>query len=182
MATVWTRLKSWNPGDTLNAADLNGEYNQGVNAFNAAFDVTTGHDHDGANSKVISYTSLTDKPVDKNVYVLPVTGSLAIGTDVCPLHHEAVESGTLTEVRARVKTAPTGDVIRIDINVGGTSIWNSGGSRLSISAGSKTNSTTTISNTGISKGNLITLDIDNVGSSVNGADLIVYLIYTAALV
>lgn len=181
MPTVWNRLKTWVSDEILTAADLNAEFDQGRTAFNSTMDETTGHDHDGVNSKAVSYLSLSDKPSDKNAYVFPITGSLAVGSDLAPLHHDAMETGVLTEVRARLKTAPTGAALKIDINVGGTSIWNSGNDRLSVSAGQLTGSTTTITNTTITKGDKLTIDIDQVGSTVAGADLIVYLIYTAAL-
>lgn len=180
MATTWSRLKTW-VAEVLTAADLNAEFDQGVNAFNAAFDINTGHDHDGANSKAVSYLSLNDKPTDKNAYIFPVTGSMAVGADRAPLHHEAIEAGTILEVRAVVKTAPTGAALIIDINVGGVSIWDSGVNRLQIAAGATAGSTTTIDNPGIVKGDLLKIDVDQVGSTVAGADLTVYLIYAGAL-
>lgn len=181
MPTVWSRVKTWVSDEILTAADLNAEFDEGVNEFNAAMNETTGHDHDGVNSKEVSYLSLTDKPTDKNAYLFPLTGSLVEGADVAPLHHEAMESGTILEVRVVVKTAPTGADLIFDINVDGTSIWNSGVDRVRVVAGATAGSTTTITNTSITKGDLIKIDVDQIGSTIAGADATVYLIYAGAL-
>ncbi len=84
---------------------------------------------------------------------------------------------TLTTVRASVTTAPTGATIIVDINESGSTILST---KLSIDATEKT-STTATSAVAISDANLaddaeITIDIDQVGSSVTGAGLKVYLI------
>ena len=86
---------------------------------------------------------------------------------------------TLTEVRASVTTAPTGANIIVDINESGSSILSP---KLSIDAGEKT-STTAVTTVGISDPNLaddaeITIDIDQVGSTVAGTGLKVRLIGT----
>lgn len=176
------RVKVWIVGEQLSAADLNAEFNNLVNFINTELvDTSTGHEHDGVDSKAVSYTDLTDKPSDRNAFVFPVTGSLTEGADKAPLWHEAFENMTLTEVRAVCKTAPTGQAIIIDINDDGTSIWNSGAERLQIAAGTTSGSTTTITNTSVGKGSIITLDIDQIGSGTAGANLTVYLIYTIQL-
>lgn len=84
---------------------------------------------------------------------------------------------TVTEVRASLTTAPTGQTLIVDINEGGTSILST---KLSIDAGEKT-STTAASAAVISDASLaddaeITVDIDQVGSVTAGAGLKVWLI------
>jgi hypothetical protein len=84
---------------------------------------------------------------------------------------------TLTAVRASVTTAPTGSTIIIDINESGTSVLST---KLSIDASEKT-STTAASAAVISDASLaddaeITVDFDQVGSTVAGAGVKVYLI------
>lgn len=84
---------------------------------------------------------------------------------------------TLTEVRASVNTAPTGSTLIVDINESGSSILST---RLSIDATEKT-SETAATPAVISDGSLaddaeITIDIDQVGSTVAGAGLKVTLI------
>lgn len=84
---------------------------------------------------------------------------------------------TLTAVRASVTTAPTGSVLTVDINEGGSTILST---KLTIDATEKT-STTAATPPVISDGSLaddaeITIDIDTVGSTVAGAGLKVALI------
>lgn len=88
---------------------------------------------------------------------------------------------TLTSVRASVTTAPTGSVLTVDINEGGTSILST---KLTIDASEKTSTTAAtpavISDTSLADDAEITIDIDTVGSTVAGAGLKVYLIGTVA--
>lgn len=89
---------------------------------------------------------------------------------------------TLTAVRASVTTAPTGANLIVDINDGGTSIMTT--NKLSIDAGEKTSTTATtaagITDTALADDAEITIDIDQIGSTVAGAGLKVYLIGTRA--
>lgn len=88
---------------------------------------------------------------------------------------------TLTEVRASVVTAPTGDEIDVDILEGGASVLSTA---LTIDAGELT-STTAATPAVISDPNLaddaqITIDVNGVGSGTVGAGLKVYLNGTRA--
>ena len=83
------------------------------------------------------------------------------------------------EVRASVLTAPTGANIIVDINEGGTSIMTT--NKLSIDATEKT-STTAATAAGITDANIaddaeITFDIDQIGSTIAGAGLLVKIYY-----
>lgn len=84
---------------------------------------------------------------------------------------------TLTEVQGSMTTAPTGSSAIFDINKNGASIFST---RLSIDAGEKTSLTAAappvISTTSIAKGDEITADFDQIGSSVAGTGVKVYLI------
>lgn len=79
---------------------------------------------------------------------------------------------TLTEVRASVGTAPTGSVLTVDINEGGTTILST---KLTIDASEKTSETAAtaavISDSALADDAEITIDIDTVGSTVAGAGL-----------
>jgi hypothetical protein len=88
---------------------------------------------------------------------------------------------TLTQVRASVTTAPTGSTLIVDINEGGTSILST---KLSIDAAEKTSITAAtlpvIGDSALANDAEITIDIDQVGSTVAGAGLKVTLIGTRA--
>lgn len=108
-------------------------------------------------------------------FVFPVTGTLVTGTSLTPI---LIVPATLTIVKAyaAVKTAPTGAAILVDINKNGTSIWSvTPGNRLTIAAGATTGNTSTFDTTSLAEGDLLTFDIDQIGSTVGGADITVQL-------
>jgi hypothetical protein len=84
---------------------------------------------------------------------------------------------TLTAVRASVLTAPTGSTLIVDINEAGSTILST---KLSIDATEKTSTTAAsaavISDTALADDAEITIDIDQVGSTIAGTGLIVTLI------
>lgn len=86
---------------------------------------------------------------------------------------------TLTEVRASVTTAPTGSTILIDINESGATILST---KLMIDASEKTSTTAAtpavISDSSLADDAEITVDFDQVGSTIAGAGVKVYLIGT----
>lgn len=88
----------------------------------------------------------------------------------------------LTEVRASVGTAPTGSTIIVDINEKGSTILST---KLTIDAGEKTSTTAAvaavISDSSLADDSEMTIDIDQVGSTVAGAGLKVTLIGTRVL-
>lgn len=85
---------------------------------------------------------------------------------------------TLSAVRASVTTAPTGAILIVDINESGTTLMTT--NKLSIDATEKTSTTAataaTLTDTALADDAEITIDIDQVGSSVAGAGLKVSLI------
>jgi hypothetical protein len=86
---------------------------------------------------------------------------------------------TLASVRASVGTAPTGAAIQVDINEGGVSILST---PITIDASEKTSTTAAtppvISDASLADDAEITIDIDQVGSTIAGAGLKVALIGT----
>jgi hypothetical protein len=80
-------------------------------------------------------------------------------------------------VRANVNTAPTGSTIIVDINEGGSSILST---KLTIDVTEKTSLTAdaavVISDTSLADDAEITIDIDQIGSTIAGKGLKVYLI------
>lgn len=88
---------------------------------------------------------------------------------------------TLTAVRSSVTTAPTGSTLVVDINEAGVSVLST---KLSIDASEKTSTTAAtaavISDSALADDAEITIDIDQIGSTIAGAGLKVTLIGTRA--
>lgn len=84
---------------------------------------------------------------------------------------------TVTAVRATVTTAPTGSTIIVDINDSGTTILST---TLTIDATEKTSTTAAtpavISDSALADDAEITIDIDQIGSTIAGAGLKVWII------
>ncbi len=132
-----------------------------------------------ANSKIQSaqvnqnFTDLVN--AIRTTFVFPVTGTLATGTS---LTATLVVPATLTIVKAYVvvKTAPTGAAIIVDINKNGTSLWSvTPGNRVQIADGATTGYQTIFDTTALAEGDLLTIDLDQVGSTTSGVDLTIEL-------
>jgi hypothetical protein len=84
---------------------------------------------------------------------------------------------TLTDVRASVTTAPTGATLTVDINESGSTVLST---KLTIDASEKTSTTAAtpavISDAALADDAEITIDIDQIGSTIAGAGLKVTLI------
>lgn len=89
---------------------------------------------------------------------------------------------TLTGIRASVTTAPTGADLIVDVNESGSTVMTT--DKLRIDAGEKTTTTAAtppaLTDTALADDAEITIDIDQIGSTIAGAGLKVYLIGTKA--
>lgn len=87
---------------------------------------------------------------------------------------EIQQSLTIDSVDLRIKTAPTGAALIVDINKGGTTIFST---RPEIAASATSGGGgAVLSVTTLAAGDLITVDLDQVGSSVAGSDLTIALV------
>jgi hypothetical protein len=108
------------------------------------------------------------------------TGNLATGTAVVTTR--APFALTLVQLpRISVSTAPVGSVITVDMNSGATSPATMLSTKLTIDASEKTSVTGStqgvLSSTTMADNDIITFDIDSVGSSTAGTALQVTLYY-----
>jgi len=74
-----------------------------------------------------------------------------------------------------VNTAPTGAAIIVDIHMNGVTIFTDQGKRPSIAAGDNSDESDTPDVTAITKADYVTMDIDQVGSTIAGQDLTVHV-------
>ena len=85
---------------------------------------------------------------------------------------------TLTDIRASVTTAPTGAGLIVDVHEAGTTIMTTDKLAIDVSEFSTETAATapTLTDTALANDAKIEIEIDQVGSSVAGAGLIVFLI------
>lgn len=118
-----------------------------------------------------------DKQVPRCIPIAVGDETTALTTGTAKVTFRMPHAMTLTEVRASVTTAPTGSTLVVDINESGSTILST---KLSIDASEKTSTTAAtaavISDTALADDAEITIDIDQVGSTIAGAGLKVYLI------
>jgi hypothetical protein len=97
-------------------------------------------------------------------------GILAVVTGVVPY---PVKGGTfqIQTVAARCTTAPTGASVIIDINKNGTTIYGTQSNRPTIAASSNNATVGAHDATTVTDGDWLTMDIDQVGSTIAGANL-----------
>lgn len=103
------------------------------------------------------------------------TGTLIVAVGTTRLYNDTGRTLTISKIRASVGTAPTGAAILVDVNKGGTTIFTTSAFRPSIASGSNT-ATSVPNTTSWEDGAYLTVDIDQVGSTAAGADLVVQVV------
>lgn len=101
---------------------------------------------------------------------IAVTGEAAVATNVLPPGARVGHACTLTAIYARCGTAPTGAALTLRVNRNGTSI-----TTVTIADGQTSGSTTGLSQA-LAAGDILTIDVVNIGSSTPGADVALQLI------
>lgn len=105
---------------------------------------------------------------------LSMGGTLVLATGKGRWFNDTGQTLVITGVRASVGTAPTGSSILVDVNLGGTTIFTTQGNRPAITATNFTSGKVTNMNvTSWTSGTYLSVDVDQIGSSVAGADLTV---------
>lgn len=103
-----------------------------------------------------------------------VDGELNVGTKVQSLI--VPKAMTITEIRLVVDTAPTDASLIIDINKNGTTLYTTQANRPTITTGNTSATATAPDITSVAVGDLLTLEIDQVGSTLKGENLSVVII------
>lgn len=106
-----------------------------------------------------------------------VAGDLSVTSS--PIRVHAPEAMTVTNVTAAVNTAPTGAAVIVDVNKNGTTMFTTQGNRPQIAAAGTEDLSSVPDVTSIAQNDVITIDVDQVGSSTVGADLVVQVRCTA---
>lgn len=111
------------------------------------------------------------------IFIFPYQSICAVGTNVAgPLI--VPKALTITKAYLYIVTVNTGASLIVDINLNGTSIWNTTqANRLTLAAGDADGKTTQTSfdTTALAEGDILTMDIDQVGSTIPGTNLVVQI-------
>ena len=103
-----------------------------------------------------------------------VPGSIAVHTGRIRLYAEATL--TIISVRASLNTAPTGATCIVDVNKNGTTIYTTQGNRPAIAISGNTATANSPDVTSLASGDYLTMDIDQIGSTVQGENLTVQVL------
>lgn len=126
--------------------------------------------------RLTGYLSKLESNLDIYKYIYFVLPDDAIYTGINKVGRIYVDfKGTIKEVQASVITAPTGANIICDINLNGTTIWATQGNRITIVASALSGVQTTFDTLPVAVGDYFTIDLDQVGSTIAGAKLVVRL-------
>lgn len=107
-------------------------------------------------------------------YIFPLPGSMY--TQTLSVQLPVIKASTITRAFAYSNTGPTGADLIFDINKNGTSIWNSTQSnRVKIVAGGTSGSQTSFDTTTLAQDDILSIDVDQIGSTIAGSDVVVYL-------
>lgn len=104
------------------------------------------------------------------------SGALTVKTGVG--RYPAFVSGTIIGVRATINTAPTGASVIVDVNKNGTTMYTTQANRPTIAVSTNSVNATLPAITTFAAGDYITVDVDQIGSTVAGSDLVVVVRYS----
>lgn len=111
--------------------------------------------------------------VQEKIYTWP--GNASVNTGALRIYFK--RAATILNVYASCSTAPTGASLILDVNLNGVTIFTTQGNRPTIAAAGFTDLTNAPNVTAVAAGDFLTVDIDQIGSTVPGADIIVAIEY-----
>lgn len=109
--------------------------------------------------------------------IFTVEGAVAVTTGRLRLYNQLGIPVTITEVFLSIDTAPTGTALIVDIHKGGVTIFTTQANRPQVAIGANSGNTTTVDVPAWADGEYLTMDTDQIGSTVAGSDLVVHVIY-----
>lgn len=103
-----------------------------------------------------------------------VAGTLIVQTNAgLPIYFP--DAATIQKISAYVRTAPTGADIIVDVNLNGTTIFTTQANRPTIVDGTNEDASAIPDVTAIAAGDVLEIDVDQIGSGTSGADLVVVI-------
>jgi hypothetical protein len=107
-----------------------------------------------------------------------MTGPLVVKVGTGRFYNDTGVNLSIMSVRATVAVAPTGSAVKVDVNIGGTTVFTTQANRPTIPAGSLTDLADAVNVATLPPGGYLTVDVDEVGSSTPGTDLTVNIVLT----
>ena len=105
------------------------------------------------------------------------SGTATIGSNPYRIYN-FTNNRVIKDVHVSVGTAPTGDTLVVDANINGTTMFSNQEHRPTIAIGDFHATASLVDSSTWNVNSYLTVDIDQVGSSVAGSNVVVYIIYT----
>jgi len=128
-------------------------------------------------STISDFTTAANTAVLRDA-VFSQGGTLTTGTGAFRLYNRSGVTRTISTVTAAVGTQPTGASILVDVNISGTTIFTTQSNRPTIAVSTNEDQSGTPDVTAWTSGSYLTVDIDQIGSTVAGSNLVVTVVYS----
>ncbi len=115
-------------------------------------------------------------PLGEKYYTYAVFGDLTVDPGVFRIHNLTGRDLTISKVHIAVNTAPTGAAILVDVNENGTTIFTNQANRPQIAIAAFAGNSVTIDAPTWENDNYLQVDVDQIGSTIAGADLTITVI------
>lgn len=129
----------------------------------------------------LTYLSTASGTTLYNQALFANEGDLTVSSNPLRIYNNFGGSRTITKVQLSVGTAPVGSAIIVDINKNGTTIFTTQANRPQIAASANSGSSTTIDVPNWAEGEYLTMDVDQIGSSTAGSNLVVHVVYSSVI-
>lgn len=113
-------------------------------------------------------------PAGINIVNYTYSGTLSVTTGTSRWYSPTTL--TISNVIVSVGTAPTGASVLVDVNKNGSTIFSTQANRPTITATNFADTSSIPDTVALAQGDYLTVDIDQVGSTVAGADLVVQIV------
>jgi len=107
--------------------------------------------------------------------VFTIPGTLTTGSKAVRYYFESAR--TVANVVASVSVAPTGANVIFDVNKNGTTIFTTQGNRPTITTSTFTDLSSVPDTTSFTSGDYITVDVDQIGSTIPGSDAVIKIVF-----
>lgn len=110
-------------------------------------------------------------PIGTVYATMTATGALTTRIGQSRWYNDTGRTLTVTAIRIAVGTSPTGAAILVDVNKNGTTMYTTQGNRPTVAISGNTQKATQPDVLTVADGDYLTIDIDQVGSTIAGSDL-----------